>query len=112
MEHTRCGDCGLVASQVDGDELSELALKLASLLAQAKEPRWSSRLSAIADAFNASRDSHAQRKNVIRETLSLYGGMGSFQDLVLQDSRGVRPEQRDFDMYRHQLFELARAELQ
>jgi hypothetical protein len=37
--------------------------------------------------------------------------MGSFQDLVLKDSDGVRPEQDEFDRLRDRLFEEARAAL-
>ena len=44
--------------------------------------------------------------------ISSFGrGMGSFQDLVLQDSNGVRAEQDELDRLRHRLFEEAWAAL-
>lgn len=43
---------------------------------------------------------------VLRDIRALYrGGMGSFQDLVLQDRNGVLPEHPAFDRLRHQLYE-------
>ncbi|MGN9774625.1 DUF6966 domain-containing protein [Micromonospora sp. H33] len=48
----------------------------------------------------------ASRVAVLRDIRALYrGGMGSFQDLVLQDRNGVLPEHPAFDRLRHQLYE-------
>jgi hypothetical protein len=46
-----------------------------------------------------------------RSILRMYGGMGSFGDLVLQNADGVLPEQAEFDRLRQRLFEAARAAL-
>lgn len=48
----------------------------------------------------------ASRVAVLRDILALYrGGMGSFQDLILQDRNGVLPEHVPFDQLRRQLYE-------
>lgn len=50
------------------------------------------------------------RPEVIRgialRLLGMFGGMGSFNDLVLYDESGIRPSQDQFDDLRHRLYEL------
>jgi hypothetical protein len=91
--------------------LLEVLSDLVVLLSDAHQSRYSRGISSIHDALRDAQGDHAREQTVIRQILSLYGGMGSFQDLVLQDSNGVRPEQDEFDRLRHRLFEEAWAAL-
>lgn len=100
-----------MAAQIVFDRLLELLKSLALLLSNTGEARWSEMLSSIRSDLSASRGDPDREQAAVRDILSLYGGMGSFQDLVLQDSRGVRPEQQEFDQLRNLLFEGARAAL-
>lgn len=99
-----------MAPALTPDPLRDLLSRLAQLLAGADEPRWSQSMSRLAERAAATPGS-AERREVIREVLSLYGGMGSFNDVVLQDARGVLPEQPELDQLRSRLFETARGEL-
>jgi len=91
--------------------LLAVLVDLVALLSSASQGRYSKGISSIYDALWDAQGDRAREQAVIREILSLYGGMGSFQDLVLQDAHGVRPEQDEFDRLRHRLFEEARAAL-
>jgi hypothetical protein len=55
--------------------------------------------------------SETDRRKVVQKVLALYRGMGSLQDLVLQDSVGVRPEQAELDALRSALFDEARQQI-
>ena len=44
----------------------------------------------------------------LKRLLSMYGGMGSFNDLVLQTRAGVRPEQSELDRLRSLLYHQTR----
>jgi len=95
--------------------MSEASLALvlqaiADLLLDSGEARIALRLRMLATQSLDARDIDEQRE-VARRVLALYGGMGSFQDLVLQDDDGVRAEQAVFDRLRKRLFETARASL-
>lgn len=58
------------------------------------------------------RDSPELLQYAVRDILGLYGGMGSFADLILQTPQGAAlPEQREFYALQNQLFEAARDEL-
>jgi hypothetical protein len=107
------GDAGdsLMAAELAHRGLLEVLSDLVVLLSGANESRYSRGISSIHDALRDAQGDHAREQALIRQILSLYGGMGSFQDLVLQDSNGVRPEQDKFDRLRHRLFEEARAAL-
>ena len=48
---------------------------------------------------------------MLRGILHNYGGMGSFNDVVLQNSSGVLPEQRQLDQLRLELYQQAVGEL-
>ena len=100
-----------MAAELGGDRLLALLLRLAELLDHAGEARTSAVLRHLADGLEGQSPGTEGRRAVVRQILRLYGGMGSFQDLVLQDAGGVRPEQRDLQSLRHQLFEEARTEL-
>ena len=92
-------------------ETSELAATLTAvvrLLTQGGEVAWARRLQGILNQL-LDDDSAASQQAAIQEILVLYQqGMGGFQDVVLQNSSGVLPEQRDLDVFRRRLFEEAR----
>lgn len=68
-------------------------------------------MEALANAVEASSGDDVGRQGLVREILGLFGGMGSFQDMVLQDASGVLPQQDEFDRLRTELFQQARREL-
>ena len=90
------------------DPVLDALVEIADLLADGEEPRWSARVSALAGELETAGPA---RQDVIRSILAMYGGMGSFSDVVLQDMGGALPEQHRFDQRRSELFELARSEL-
>jgi hypothetical protein len=92
------------------DPLLDALVETADLLTDGEELRWATRLSALANDLESAGSGPA-RQDVIRAVMALYGGMGSFSDLVLQDMSGALPEQQRFDRRRSELFELARDEL-
>jgi hypothetical protein len=100
-----------MADELAHPELLEVLSDLAVLLSDADQPGSSSRISSILDALTAAQGNRDREQSVIRQLLSLYRGMGSFQDLILQDVNGVRPDQDRFDRLRHRVFEEARAAL-
>lgn len=111
MERTGSAGDRLVAAELAHSRMRELLSDLATLLSDANEIGYARRISSILDALKESLGDRGREQATIRGILALYGGMGSFQDLVLQDSNGVRPEQNEFDRLRRQLFEEARAVL-
>jgi hypothetical protein len=111
MENTGSAGDRLVAAELAHRGLLEVLNDLVVLLSGANQSPYSSGISSIHDALRDSQGDRAREQAVIRQILALYGGMGSFQDLVLQDSDGMRPEQDEFDRLRHRLFEEARAAL-
>jgi hypothetical protein len=98
-----------VASALD-DPLLDLLADLADLLAGCGQRPWATRLAALATDLESAGNGPA-RADVVRSVLSLYGGMGSFSDVVLQDMSGALPEQDRLDWLRDRLFEQARGEL-
>jgi hypothetical protein len=111
MKDTRSAGDRLVAAELAHRGLLEALSDLIVLLSDANQSRYSRGISSIRDSLKDARGDGAREQVVIRQILSLYAGMGSFQDLVLQDSNGVRPEQDEFDRARQRLFEEARAAL-
>ncbi|HVB44806.1 MAG TPA: hypothetical protein VNF47_19170 [Streptosporangiaceae bacterium] len=100
-----------MAAEIAFSRLLRLLEDLADLLSVAGQEAWSRRLETIRSTLNEAPGDYHREQAAVRGILSLYGGMGSFQDLVLQDARGVRPEHEEFDQLRDQLFEEARAAL-
>lgn len=92
------------------DSVEGLLASLAELLNRCDEGPWATRLGGLAADLAAAGDG-PEREHVVRAVLRLYGGMGSFSDLVLQDRAAPRPEQATFDRMRTELFERARDEL-
>lgn len=96
-----------MAAEVASGALASVLRETAELLLDAGEKDASlglEKLAALASGASDMRES----QDVARRVLSLYTGMGSFQDLVLQDESGVRPEQNRLDRLRRRLFEVAR----
>lgn len=84
--------------------------RLATLLGHAGEGRWERSLQSLAAQWTAAANPE-QRQQVIRAVLGMYGGMGSFSDVVLQDAGGVRPEMAEFHSLRSRLWEIAQDHL-
>lgn len=85
-------------------QLIDKIQKMAELLKVAKHLQWSNRLENISNFFGE------DENTAIRETLSLYGGMGSLNDLVLYT--GKHPDGKlndEFDSLRTAVYELCHA---
>lgn len=81
--------------------------RLHVLLAE-HEPRWAESMARLNERAEEATSTHEARE-VVSDVLSLYAGMGSFNDLVLQDRTGVLPEQRELSRLRALLYEEASA---
>lgn len=92
-------------------ELLGLLRSIVAILTRANETRWIPVIEKRITAFNGVHSDTTKYQEAVRETLRLYSGMGSFQDLVLQNEKGVLPEQGDLAKLRHDLFMVLRAEL-
>ena len=90
--------------------LESLLLAVAELLERVEETRPASTFRRLSAQLKEATDSEG-RRDVARSIVAMYGGMGSFQDLVLQNAHGVLPEQADFDSLRRAIFVEARREL-
>jgi hypothetical protein len=98
--------------RVQRDEVHDTLAGLAGLLSAVGERRTARQFTELATELQDSRNDQARRQVVIRLIMQWYqGGADSFQDHILQDARGVRPEQQTFDELRDRLFETAREEL-
>lgn len=93
----------------DADELALLrrrvpdALReLEQLLREVGHSRWAALLDELAAGAEAAGTGPEQR-DVLRRITRLFGGMASLNDLVLQDRRGVLPEQQRLDVLRDRL---------
>lgn len=104
-----------MAAPLEEDRLRNVLHALIELLESLDEPH-----SSYAEGLRSldlqveearDRDSPELLQYAVRDVLGLFGGMGSFRDVVLMDARGVLPEQEEFYDLRHQLFEAARDEL-
>lgn len=81
-------------------------LRLLELLHREGESRWSAILLARAQALTDARTPE-ERAEQVRQVLLLFGGMGSFNDFVLQNADGVKPGNPALDVLRSQLFAAA-----
>ena len=79
---------------------------LSNLLARSGQPRWSSLMAVLAQEARDASTAH-ERRAVVQQVMRLFAGMGSLNDLVLQDARGVRPEQHLLDELREDLYRAA-----
>lgn len=82
----------------------------AALLGRVDEPRWSAGLAALATRLEDS-DEPQDRREALADLLGLYAGVGSLNDLVLQDAAGVRQEQAELERLKSRIFELAHGAL-
>jgi hypothetical protein len=90
--------------------LERLLLDISALCTRVGETRTAESMDRLAHAVRAA-SSQSEYQRAVREVLQLFGGMGSFQDLVLQTREGVLPGQKDLDGLRAKLFQEARREL-
>jgi hypothetical protein len=88
--------------------LSALLERLETLLTGAGEARWADRVGAWAIEFSRLEPGSPEFQQQVRQVLGVFAGMGSFQDVVLQDRSGVRPENAEFSAARGELFEALR----
>lgn len=110
-----------MAASLTPDRLAELVGEIRDLLATTGETGWSRSFAQIALQLEQARQlEQAQqpgeagpgaRQEVVRGILHNYGGMGSFNDVVLQNSSGVLPEQHRLDQLRSELYQQAVSEL-
>ena len=82
----RGGTGEVLGAARDADPLIGLLVTISELLESADEPRWSRRLRQL--AATADEERRPSRRLLVREVLALFGGMGSFDDLVLQNEQG------------------------
>lgn len=88
-----------------------LLRSILALLTMANETRWMPAIEQRIAAFSAIHPESTEYQDALRDALKLFGGMGSFQDLVLQNEKGVTPDQPELSKLRHELFVALRAEL-
>ncbi len=88
----------------DTNSIWELLSEMQSLLIVAGKTQWADSIEVLAKRFAVSSSSD-EAKNVAREALQMYGGMGSLSDLVLYDEGRPSEEWNErFDVLRHNLY--------
>ncbi len=85
------------------EQVVPLLREIQELVAACGQERWASMFAHLAEDAAEATAGTGQRE-VLQRIGELYGGMGSFNDLVLQDRQGVRPEQRRLDTLRTDLY--------
>lgn len=96
---------------MNAQRIVDLLEQMIAILSSTGHSDWAPALESLRDEIELSATDSAKYRNAVRSGLALYGGMGSFQDLVLQDRTGVRPEQPEFAALRGDLFIALRNEL-
>ena len=89
------------------EEPQAMASVLAELeaLLRPTEPRWAHAMA----RYRARLEGGEPVSDLARDVVTLYSaGMGGWNDVVLQDARGVLTEQREFHRLRTELFHMAR----
>jgi len=77
--------------------------KIQNLLFKANEIEWAKHISKIREEFESVPQQEV--KIVARKTMNLFGGMGSFNDIVLYVNNKADQElNQSFDKLRHELF--------
>ena len=90
----------------------QLLESIVTLLRAAQEAHWIPAIEQQVAIFNAVQPGTTEYQDAIRGALKLYGGMGSFQDLVLHNERGlVTADQADLARLRQELFAVLREQL-
>ncbi len=69
---------------------------------------WANSITTVAAGL-AEAENEPDRQIALRKLLSMYGGMGSFNDLVIQSSSGVSPDNNELDELRSRVYALASA---
>jgi hypothetical protein len=84
------------------DRIPELLSQIADLLATHNEPQWERRFRHLEGEYSTAPSDTRQRIK------ALYGGMGSFNDLVLHGTNGIpsAEENDELDTCRTELYEL------
>ena len=86
------------------DKIKETLISIHSLLVATTTPDWAIRFSDCINAWEMAK-SESEKKSVARKIYSIYGGMGSFNDLVLfKESKVLREENSRLDDLRKTLF--------
>lgn len=89
------------------DRLAELVSGIRELAESVGETGVAASMRSLAADLERS-TSESQRQAVSRRVLSLYGGPGSFHDVVLQNREGVLPEHKTFAELRSALYDEAK----
>jgi hypothetical protein len=97
-----------VAAVMRSSAIEKTLLELTALLESVDEVPETPR--GLAPAIREARGKDAYQ-TAVRDVIRLFGGMGSFQDVVLQTREGVRPEQAEFELLRDRLFQEAKREV-
>ena len=85
-------------------EAKEIVAAIREILEQCGESDWSKTFTYLADRMNEEAD------DVKREVRSVYGGMGSFSDVVVyREGRAERGLNDKLDSLRRRLYELCRS---
>lgn len=92
-------------------DIVRLLRSILALLTTANETRWIPAIQQRIARFVAVDLDMTEYQDAIRDGLKLFGGMGSFQDLVLQNESGVTADQPELSRLRHELFVALKAEL-
>jgi hypothetical protein len=90
----------------------QLLDSIVTLLTAVGESRWAGVIDQRRSSLRAAEPGTHEYQAAVRSGLRLFGGMGSFQDLVLQDRSGVLPEQPELGRLKQELFTALQDELQ
>ncbi len=90
--------------------IEKTLIELATLLESVDEARIAETPRRLASEISQAHGEDAYRA-AVRKVVRLFGGMGSFQDVVLQTREGVRPEQAEFERLRDRLFQETKQEV-
>lgn len=117
MDNRRCASCRTLAlSEVRVNmskrDIEPALMELVGVLESAGEQRWAASLRRLQARAQEGASDPTAYKQVIRDMLSIFGGMGSFSDLVLYRNGVLLREENDrLEQLRGQLFEAARDQL-
>ncbi|NNN21676.1 MAG: hypothetical protein HKL80_06710 [Acidimicrobiales bacterium] len=92
-------------------DISRIFQSILAVLRTANDAHWIQAIEQCVIKFEVLNTETAEYQVAIRDALKLFGGMGTFQDLVLQSEKGVAAEQVELAKLRHELFLALRAEL-
>lgn len=96
-----------MATALNAARTIELLDAIIEVLRHNGEPGWADSMSGVAGELRRTQrqDPEAYRDE-LRRLLQVYAGMGSFSDVVLQNSQGVLSAHTQFDRMRAALFAL------